>query len=353
MKVEKSKFGLLNDGSKVTLYTVSNDNMSFSVMDYGCTITAIMLNNPNGTKTDVTLGYSTLPAYINEHCFYGAVVGRFGNRIGNSKFTLNGKEYQLENNDGGNSLHGGFIGYDKMMWNAKIIKGKNGAGVKFTRTSPDGEQGYPGNLKMTVTYLLDNNNNISMTYTATTDKATPINLTNHSYFNLAGRGTIKNHIMQMNSDKIVEVDEKLIPTGNLVSVEGNAFDFREPKAIGKDIDSIGMGYDHCYVTEIYDPENPQCGLPLDDTDLVEFCTVKDPESGREMTVFTNMEGCQFYSGNFIEGCCGKSGIVYKKQEGFCLETQSFPDTPNKQNFPTCVLEPGQKMKAKTVYSFKF
>ena len=189
-------------------------------------------------------------------------------------------------------------------------------------------------------------------YTAETDQATPINLTNHAYFNLAGNGSVENHTIQMNSNKYLEVSPKLIPTGNLLDVEGTAFDFTKEKKIGKDIKDVGVGYDHCYVTEMYDPENPQCGIPLDDKDLVEFCIVKDPESGHEMEVFTNMEGCQFYSGNYIKGIIGKNGRVYNNHEAFCLETQCFPDTPNQKGFPTCVLEPGQKMKAKTIYSFK-
>ena len=231
MKVEKSKFGLLSDGSKVTLYTVSNGQMQFSVMDYGCTITSIILNGQDGKKTDVVLGFSTLDGYVNSDVYFGAFVGRFANRIAKAQFTLNGKKYELDKNDGPNSLHGGFDGYDKMLWDSKIIKGKNAAGVQFSRLSPDGEQGFPGNLKITVTYLLDKNNNLSCSYTAKTDKATPVNFTNHTYFNLAGRGQIYDHIMQMNSAYYLEVSPKLIPTGKLLEVAGTPFDFNTPKAL--------------------------------------------------------------------------------------------------------------------------
>lgn len=352
MKVTKQTFGILCDGTEVNLFTVKNDNMSFSATDYGCTLTSICLNNKDGSKTDVLAGFSTLEGYINYKYCFGAVVGRFANRIGEAKFSLNGKEYLLDKNDGPNTLHGGFAGYDKMMWTGKAIKGKNYAGVKFTKFSPDGEQGFPGNCTIEVSYILDNNNNLTCYYTAETDAATPINITNHAYFNLAGKGTIENHTLQMNSTKVLEVSDKLIPTGTLLDVAGTPFDFTSEKVIGKEIGAVGVGYDHCYVTEMYDPEDAQCGLPLDATDLVEFCTVKEPVSGREMSVYTNMEGCQFYTGNYIGGIPGKDGVTYAAHDAFCLETQAFPDTPNQKSFPTCILQPGQKMKSKTVYSFK-
>lgn len=351
MKITKQKFGLLSDGTKIHLYTIKNDNMSFSCTEYGCTLTSIVLNGKNNTKTDVLLGYSTLEGYLNSKFCFGTIVGRFANRIGKASFTLDGQKYNLDKNDGPNTLHGGFNGYDKMIWKAHEIKNKTHCGVRFTRLSPDGEQGFPGNVKLEITYLLDENNNLSCIYNAETDKATPINITNHAYFNLAGKGTIENHTLKMNSDSFLEVSPKLIPTGTIKSVKDTPFDFTTEKRIGKDIKEIGPGYDHCYVTEMYNPENPQCGLPLEDNDLVEFALVKEPDSGVEMSVYTNMEGCQFYTGNFIEGIIGKNGQMYKRHDAFCLETQCFPDTPNKAEFPTCILKPGQRMKAKTVYSF--
>lgn len=352
MEIKKQKFGLLADGTKVHLYTISNDNMSFSCTDYGCTLTSIVLNNKNGTKTDVLLGYSTLDGYINGDVYFNAIVGRFANRIGKASFSIGSEKFPLDKNDGPNTLHGGYDGYHKKVWKAKIIKEKNKYGVKFSRLSVDGEQGFPGNCMINVYYTLDENNNLTCYYTAETDKATPVNLTNHAYFNLAGNGTIENHTLKMNSDYILEVNPKLIPTGTLTPVEGTPFDFTTEKRIGKDIKQVAPGYDHCYVTEMYNPDNPQCGLPLSDDDLIEFCTVKEPVSGHEMSVFTNMEGCQFYTGNFIKGKMGKDGKVYNAHDAFCLETQCFPDTPNKPEFPTCILQPGQTMKAVTVYSFK-
>ena len=351
MKVTKQKFGLLSDGTKVNLYTVKNDKMSFSCTDYGCTITSIVLNNKDGSKTDVLLGYSTFEGYLNSNYSFGAIVGRFANRIGKAQFTLNGKKYDLDKNDGPNTLHGGNTRYEKVMWKSKIIEEDNYCGVKFSRLSPDGEQGFPGNVKITVSYLLDKYNNLTCYYTAETDQATPINLTNHAYFNLAGNGPTANHTLKMNSTKRLEINPKLIPTGKLLDDAGTPFAFTTEKKIGQDIAEVGVGYDHCYVTEMYNPENPQCGVPLDDKDLVEFAIVKDPVSGHAMEVFTNMEGCQLYTGNYIKDIVGKNGRVYENHEAYCLETQCFPDSPNKKEFPTCILEPGQKMKAKTIYSF--
>lgn len=351
MKVTKQKFGVLSDGTKVNLYTVKNGNMSFSCTDYGCTLTSIVLKNKDGSKTDVLLGYSTFEGFLNSNYCFGAIVGRFANRIGKASFTLNGKKYDLDKNDGPNTLHGGFNGYDKMMWKGKMIDDDKFCGVKFTRLSPDGEQGFPGNLKLTVTYLLDENNNLSCIYNAETDKATPINITNHAYFNLAGNGDIGDHTIQMNSTQRLEVNPKLIPTGKLLDVAGTPFDFTAEKKMGADMKEVGVGYDHCYVTEMYSKDNPQCGVPLDDSDLVEFCVVKEPKTGHEMSVYTNLEGCQFYTANYIKGIQGKNGKIYESHEAFCLETQAFPDSPNQKGFPTCILEPGQKMKAKTVYSF--
>lgn len=353
MKVSKQKFGVLSDGRKVTLFTVKNDNMSFSCTDYGCTLTSIVLNNLDGSKTDVLLGFSTFEGYLNNNYCFGAIVGRFANRIGKASFNLNGKKYNLDKNDGPNTLHGGFSGYDKIMWDSKIIKGKNSCGVKFSRLSVDGEQGFPGNVKIEITYLLDNYNNLSCIYNAVSDKATPINITNHAYFNLKGNGSIEDHLLCMNSTKVLEVSPKLIPTGKMLDVEGTPFDFTVEKSLGHDIKQMGVGYDHCYVTEMYNPDNKNCGVPLDDTDLVEFCTLKEPVSGHEMEVFTNMEGCQVYTGNFIGGLKGKNGRIYENHDAVCLETQAFPDSPNQEAFPSCILEPGKKMKAKTVYSFKF
>ncbi|MBR5645586.1 MAG: galactose mutarotase [Treponema sp.] len=352
MKVTKQKFGLLSDGTKINLYTIKNDNMSFSCTEYGCTITSIVLNNSDGTKTDVIVGFPTFEAFINNRSFFGAIIGRFGNRIGNASFSVNGIKYKTDANEGKNTLHSGSDGFDKMIWKAKVIKSKHYCGVKFSRTSPDGEQGFPGNVNFEINYLLDNKNNLTCYYTAVTDKETPVNITNHAFFNLAGTGSVENHVLQMNSAYTLDIDKGLIPTGKLLPVDGTAFDFNKPKTIGKDIKETGVGYDHCYVTEMYNPENPQCAMPLSCDDLVEFATVTDPSTGHEMSVYTNMEGCQFFTANFFNGIKLKNGVSYPNHGAFCLETQAFPDTPNKKEFPSCNLKPGQKMKAKTVYSFK-
>lgn len=350
MKVTEKIFGTLSDGCEVKLFTISNENMSFSCTDYGCTLTSIVVGKEK--KTDVLLGFSTLEGWLNTKFCFGAVVGRFANRIGKASFDLNGKTYQLDKNDGPNTLHGGFEGYDKMLWSSKVVKNENSAGVTFTRLSPDGEQGFPGNLELSVTYLLDENNNLNCIYNAKSDQDTPINLTNHAYFNLAGKGSIYNHLLKMNSSYRLDVNSKLIPKGNIVDVSGTPFDFTQEKTIGQDIQKVGVGYDHCYVTEIYNPEKTQTAVPLSDDDLVEFCSVKSPETNIEMTVFTNMEGCQFYTGNFINGIVGKNGDKYQKHGAFCLETQAFPDSPNKEEFPSSILKAGQEMKSKTIYSFK-
>ncbi len=351
MDVKKQKFGVLADGTKVHLYTVSNGRMSFSCTDYGCTLTSIIVEGKKRRPVEVLLGYSTLEGYLNSKYCFGAIVGRFANRIGKAKFELNGTKYSLDKNDGPNTLHGGFDGYDKMLWKGKKVCTENAAGVCFKRISPDGEQGFPGNVEIEVQYMLDENNNLTCSYRAVTDRATPINITNHAYFNLEGKGTVEEHTLVMNSNKILEVNDKLIPTGNLLEVKDTPFDFTAEKKIGKDIKSVGVGYDHCYVTEMYDPENEHCGVPLQDSDLVDFCTVKAPSSGIEMSVYTNMEGCQFYTGNYIKGIIGKNGQLYQNHDAFCLETQAFPDSPNKEEFPSCILKPGQEMRCKTVYSF--
>ncbi len=350
MNVTKNKWGILCDGTKVNLWTVSNDKMSFSVTDYGCTLTSIVVNDKNGKKTDCLLGFSTLEGYLNTKFCFGAIVGRFANRIGKACFTLNDVKYPLDKNDGPNTLHGGFDGYDKMMWTGKAVETKKQVGVKFTRVSPDGEQGFPGNCKIEVSYLLDEDNNLTCKYTAETDKATPINITNHAYFNLSGKGTIEDHTAKFFSKYILDVDSKLIPNGKFVDVKGTAFDFNKEKKIGKDIKDTGVGYDHCYVTQAY--VKGGCANPLDENKVVKFGEVVSPETGIKMTVSTNLEGCQFYTGNYIGGIVGKNGTVYARHDAFCLETQAFPDTPNKKDFPSCILQPGQKYKAKTVYSFE-
>lgn len=344
LKFRKNKFGMLGDGTKVHIYTVSNGKMSFSATDYGCTITSIMLPAKNGSKVDILLGHSDLNGYLNSGLCFGTIVGRFANRVGNAKFTLDGVSYNLDQNDNGNTLHGGFDRYEKKMWEARKVSTDAGVGIEFTRTSYDGEQGFPGNVTLKVTYTLNENNTITLDYKAVTDKATPINLTNHAYFNLKGNenGSILDQELTLTCPHYLEVSEKLIPTGKLVPVDGTPFDFTKPKLIGKDIGQVPPGYDHCYCLEKPDPVKP-----------VYFATVKDPASGRKMHVATTQPGCQFYAANFIEGVIGKNGHMYHSHDALCLETQAFPDSPNKPEFPNCILKPGDVYHQITEYSFEF
>lgn len=355
MKVDKCYFGTLSDGSEVSLFTVSNGKMSFSVTDYGCAITSIILGS-GGKAVDVALGYSTLTGYVNGQGCFGAFVGRFANRIGGAAFTLGGKRYELDKNDGENSLHGGFDHWNKIVWQGKEVNADGKTGVEFTHTSPDGEQGMPGNMEVKVTYLLGEDNSITLKYTAKGDKDCPVNFTNHSYFNLAGKGSILGHTLRMDCTKQLPVNDALIPTGELADVGGTVYDFRTEKAIGRDIREAldGVGYDNCYVTAAYDSAVKRgSALPAAGSQMVHAATVTDPASGRTMDVETNMEGMQFYTGNFIEGTIGKGGTVYHKHDGLCLETQCFPDSPNQAGFPSATLKAGETVEAVTVYKFTF
>ena len=345
LTLKKNRYGLLSDGSKVHLYTVSNGRMSFSVSDYGCTITSILLPSNNGKSVDVLLGYDSLDGYLTHDGCYGTIVGRFANRIGNASFTLDGEKYSLDKNDGGNCLHGGFDRWERKVWKAKEVYTENGLGIEFTRLSPDGEQGMPGNVKISVTYLLNDENVLTLDYRAVTDKATPINMTNHSYFNLKGvyGGTVEDQILRMDCDKYLEIDSGLIPTGRQIDVEGTPFDFRKEKSIGQDLSKTNGGYDHCYCLA-----NPSA-----DGKLVKFAELKDPSSGRRMTVATTQPGVQLYTANTIKGIRGKDNIEFKNYGAVCIETQHYPDSPNKGDFPSTILRPGKEYHEVTQYSFEF
>ncbi len=353
MSITKQEFGVLSDGTEVSLYKIQNEKMVVCVSDFGCTITSILLPKKNGGFDDVLLGYSTLDGYLNcPGLSFGTVVGRFANRIGGAKFSVNGKEYPLDKNDNSvNTLHGGFVRWDHMVWEAKPVTTKSGEGIAFSRVSEDGEQGFPGNVKMTVTYTLSSDNKLTLEYKAETDSATPINITNHAYFNLSGNGTVLNHELELAADGVLEVDSGLIPTGKILPVAGTPYDFTAKKALGKDISKIKDGYDNCYVTCVYGKDN--CGLPYDAKNVTRIAVLSDPATGRKMTVETNLEGMQLYTANWIDGIAGKYGRRYKKHEAVCLETQCFPDSPNKSSFPTCILEPGKVYDAVTVYGFEF
>jgi aldose 1-epimerase len=354
--IQRSPFGELRDGRTATIYTLRNSSgVEARIADYGGTVVSLKVPDREGRLGDVVLGFSTLGEYVEDSPYFGCVVGRYGNRIANGKFTLDGTEYELAtNNDPGSipcALHGGIEGFDKKLWEAKPIVEvlKAGAqGLKLTYTSPDGEEGYPGTLNVTVTYWLSDENELRIEYVATTDKATPVNLTNHSYFNLKGEGegTINDHELMLAASKFLPVTIGLIPTGELRPVEGTPFDFTSPQVIGARLDvdheqlKFGGGYDHCWV------------LDSQDGSLALAARVYEPSSGRVLEVWTTEPGIQFYGGNFLDGTLtGKSGRRYPYRGGFCLETQHYPDSPNQSDFPSTILSPGDTYRTETVYKF--
>jgi len=344
MSLQKETFGQMPDGREVDLYTLTNpDGIRARITNYGAILVSLEAPDRNGDMADITLGFDTLEGYFTAHPYFGPIVGRYANRIDKGKFTLNNVEYTLATNDGENHLHGGVKGFDKRLWNVEDAAATGDeAFVILSYLSADGEEGYPGNLKSTVTYTLTRDNELKISYEAETDKATVINLTNHAYWNLAGRGTcdILGHEVMLNADNFTPVDEGLIPTGEIKSVKDSPMDFTMPMAVGSRIDQVTGGYDHNYV------------LNSGGGSLALAAKVYEPTSGRVMEIHTAEPGIQFYTGNFLDGTItGKSGKVYKKHYGFCLETQHFPDSPNKPDFPSVVLKPGQKYSTVTVHKF--
>jgi aldose 1-epimerase len=346
--ISKQPFGQTADGTKVDLYTLKNDKgMEVKIMTYGGIITSLTAPDRNGKYADVVLGFDNLEQYLKGHPNFGALVGRYGNRIAKGRFTLDGQEYKLAINNGENHLHGGLKGFDKKVWGAQEVQGKDSVGLQLTCLSKDGEENYPGNLSVTVIYTLTNKNELKIDYSATTDKTTVVNLTNHSYFNLdaENNGDVLNHQLMINADHFTPVDKGLIPTGEIRSVKGTPMDFTKPTAIGARIgDSyeqivFGGGYDHNYVL------NNKGGK------LALAARAYEPNSGRVLEVYTTEPGVQLYTGNFLTGAHAGKGKVYRKRTGFCLETQHFPDSPNKPNFPSTVLKPGQKYATTTVFKF--
>jgi len=331
------------DSEQVNKYTLSNPSgFQVSIINYGGAITEILAPDKQGNLGNVVLGFDSLSGYLQKgNPYFGALIGRYGNRIAKGKFQLDGKSYTLAGNNDGNSLHGGNKGFDKVVWTAK--KGAGDSSLVLTYFSKDGEEGYPGNLNAEVTYTLTSANELRIDYKATTDKATPINLTNHAYYNLsAGKdSTILGHQLMINADKFTEVNAKLIPTGKLPDVKDGPMDFNTAKLIGRDIDTVKGGYDHNWV------------LRRNGTALEQVATLYHPGSGRLMEVWTTEPGLQFYSGNFLDGTLTntRGGARYVKHAALCLETQHFPDSPNQPSFPTTILRPGQTYKQTTVYKF--
>ncbi len=337
MSVERSVFGKTPDGSNVSLFTLMNaSGNSVSLIDYGATIVRVELPDRNGKKVNVNLGFSSLAGYLTRHPYFGSTVGRFCNRIAGGKFLLDGQSYSLAVNNGPNHLHGGSVGFDKLMWQAEEIRSAGAVGVRFSLLSPDGQEGYPGNLNVVAEYVWNDANELRMTFRATTDKPTVVNLCNHAYWNLsgAGAGNVHGHQLQLNCDQYLDVNDMLIPTGELAKVADTPLDFREPHSLGERIAALPAtkGYDHCYVV------NGKAGT------LRMAGRVLDPSSGRVMEVLTTQPGVQLYTGNHLDGS-------YQQHGGFCLETQHYPDAPNKPDFPTTRLNPGEQFEQTTVHRF--
>lgn len=333
------------DGTAVEAFTLVNGKgVRVTAITLGGIITELHVPDRSGVMGDIVLGFDSLDGYAKEHPFFGAIIGRYGNRIGKARFSLDGQTYTLAANNGEHHLHGGIKGFDKVVWRGEPTA--TGTGVTFTRRSVDGEEGYPGNLDVTVTYTLTEDNALKVDYSATTDKATPVNLTQHSYFNLAGKGTSVDHVLMLNAHQYTPVDAGLIPTGALTPVDGTPFDFRTPTAIGARINGTdpqlvyGKGYDHNWVLS-----RSGAGLQL-------AARVTEPTSGRTMEIHTTEPGIQFYAGNFLDGTLrGKGGQTYAHRSGFCLETQHYPDSPNQSAFPSTTLRPGATYTSQTVFTF--
>src|SRR6266851_954543 len=345
----KKSFGKTPDGQPVYLYVLTNKSgAEVSITNYGGAVVSLKVPDRNGKLADVVLGYDSVDGYVNDKSYFGALVGRYGNRIGHAQFVLDGKTYTLAKNNGENSLHGGIKGFNKALWKAKILSKKGGQSLELSYLSKDGEEGFPGNLKVIVTYTWDANA-LMIEYSATTDKKTVVNLTNHSYFNLAGQGSgdILGHLLTIQADQFTPVDSGLIPTGELRDVMDTPFDFRKPTAIGARIDQddeqlkLGSGYDHNFVLR----------MPMDHGEYL-AARVLEPATGRVLEVWTTEPGVQFYTGNFLDGkTAGTGGATYPRRNAFCLETQHFPDSPNQPKFPSVVLKPGERYNTITTYKF--
>ncbi len=373
--VTRAAFGTMPDGTSIEVFTIANARgIEVRAIEFGAIIVSLTVPDRNGRTADVVLGYDTLADYVSKNTPYlGGVVGRYANRIARGRFGLDGTEYKLATNNGPNHLHGGVTGFDKVAWSGDQIAGADGPGVAFTYTSRDGEEGYPGTLKVRVAYTLNDRNELTVDYHATSDKPTHVNLSQHSYFNLSGgERSILDHTLMINAERFTPVDETLIPTGELAPVAGTPLDFRKPTAIGARIEDKhvqllrGRGYDHNFVLVRLPPSRAERasaslaeafgggGKPdtTGDRDVAPAARLVDPVSGRTLDVATTEPGMQFYSGNFLDGSIkGKKGRVYAHRWGLCLETQHFPDSPNRPNFPSTILRPGVEYRSRTVFTF--
>lgn len=343
MEITKNIFGTLPDGRDAMLFSLKNDRgMEVDITNYGGIITALRIPDKHKTPGDIVLGFGNLDDYLGEHPYFGAIVGRYANRITQGRFTLEGREYTLVQNNGPNHLHGGTEGFDKKLWTAVTEKTLDAVTLKLGYQSPDMEEGYPGNLLVEVDYTLNDQNELIIAYRATTDKTTQVNLTNHSYFNLNNcRGDILGHELMIDADRVTELDETSVPTGKILDVGGTCFDFRSAKPIGEEIAQTPPGYDINYIVNDYDGE------------LKRIATLYHEGSGRVMDVLTTQPGVQLYTSNYVENIRGKEGVVYQKHAAVCLETQHYPDTPNHPSFPSTALHPGETYHQVTIYRFKW
>ena len=342
MKIEKSSYGKTASGDAIDLYSITNSaGHSIQLTNYGAIIVSINVPDKTGQLANVTLGFDKLDGYLQRHPYFGATVGRFCNRIAKGTFAIDGQQYKLAINNGPNHLHGGNVGFDMLVWKAEEVSSEKQAGIRFTLLSPDGQEGYPGNLNVTAEYLWDESSTLTAKFSATSDKPTPVNLTNHAYFNLGGSksGVIYDHQLQLHCDKYLAVDNDMIPTGAIVDVANTPLDFRQPHTIGERISQLPAtnGYDHCFVV------NGDAGK------LRACANVVDPKSGRGMEIQTTQPGVQLYTGNFLAGNEGNGG--FKQHEAFCLETQHYPNAPNKPSFPSTLLKPGEKFEQTTTFKF--
>ena len=361
MKVESTPFGQTEKGEKVTRFVCTNQNgCVLELIDYGAIVLQLRVPDRQGRIANVNLGFESLDGYLQRHPYFGATVGRFCNRIAGGQFSLDGKTYTLAKNNGPNHLHGGVAGFDKQLWKAEPVKTSDAVGVRFSRQSPDGEEGYPGCVDVSVLYTLNNRNELLVDFTATTDQPTPLNLTNHNYWNLAGagNGSILDHELEIAADQYVATNDQLIPTGKLNAVANTPLDFRMPHRLGERIRQIvadPVGYDHCYVLrpaadrQPLPAASPAAPNPNGAAALRFAARVTDRQSGRVMEVYTTQPGLQLYSGNFLDGSAGNGG--YKQYEGFCLETQHFPDSPNQPGFANTILKPGETFRQTSVFRF--